>query len=713
MPATFPCAGSIGRGNFLAKGGTTRGMNVRQHLGRWLAVACIAAIEPRRALPLQLQRGEDLAAPRAFIEQGKFLLHKFEQPIGEETYRIAPDGDGFTVAINFKFTDRGTDVPLSATFRGSADFSPRTFEIKGKTSRLSDIDQAVEIKAGRARIRRRNQWTDVTLPLQFFTLAGYAPTTMQMVLFRYWTAHGSPKELVTLPDGSVKISSRGSDTIFVNGKSESLDRYAIEGLIWGRETVWFDSQHNLVAVVTCDAEFDHFEAVRTGYESALGSFVSRAGADGMAALSEVSKRIVRSQPNTLVVAGGTLIDGTGRASLPDAVVIIRDGRIVATGPRSHVRIPKDAQVVDGRGKTMLPGLWDMHAHFEQVEWGPLYLAAGVTTVRDCGNEFEFITAVRDAVAHGRGLGPRALAAGIVDGSGPSALGTERVDTPEQARDWVHRYHDAGFQQMKIYNSVKLEEVKVVAEEAHRLGMTVTGHVPRGLSVYEVVEAGQDQINHIASIMETMHAPLPSDAKTVDRMRAAIGIDLNSNTAQRAIAFLKAHQVVVDPTLALYELQTASSAKPTASFEPGVDKIARELAAQLIEVGPPDPETETREKFFAKALEVVGALHRAGLTVVAGTDQAVPGHSLHREIELYYQAGFTPIEAIQAATIVPARAMGLDQELGTLEVGKRGDMILLDADPLVDIRNIRRVSQVIVGGKIYKSADLWRSVGFKP
>jgi hypothetical protein len=153
MSAIFPCDDSIGRGTLLAKDGTSRGMSVPQHLGRLLAVACIVAIEPQAALPLQLQRAKDQAAPTAFIEQGKFLLHKFEQPIGEETYQIAPDGDGFTVAMNFKFTDRGKDVPLSATFHGSADFSPRTFEIKGKTSRLSDIDQAVEIGAGRARIR--------------------------------------------------------------------------------------------------------------------------------------------------------------------------------------------------------------------------------------------------------------------------------------------------------------------------------------------------------------------------------------------------------------------------------------------------------------------------------------------------------------------------------------------------------------------------------
>src|SRR4029077_2267303 len=145
----------------------------------------------------------------------------------------------------------------------------------------------------------------------------------------------------------------------------------------------------------------------------------------------------------------------GAAPVGDATVVIRKGRIVATGPRSKVKIPKHANVVDAKGKFILPGLWDMHAHFEQVEWGPIYLAAGVTTVRDCGNELEFITAARDAIPQRRGLGPRILAAGIVDGSGEMALGVQRVDTTEQARMWTDRYHAEGFQQMKIYSSVKL------------------------------------------------------------------------------------------------------------------------------------------------------------------------------------------------------------------------------------------------------------------
>lgn len=662
--------------------------------------------------PVFAQQMPNAAPP--ILEQGKFTLHKFEQPIGEETYEIRRDGDSIAAKIDFKFTDRGSPVPLTTTFRAAQDLTPRDFEIKGRTARPVTIDETVTIEQGTVHLRSRDKQTDSAAPSgPFFTIAGYAPTTMQMLMVRYWASHGSPAQLTTLPSGSVKIEPRGQDPIRIGDKDEKLDRYTVEGLIWGRETLWFDANRNLVAAITTDAEFDHFEAIRDGYESALGDFVGRAGADNMSALADISKGIPGSHSATIAIVGATLIDGTGAAPVSDSAVVIEDGRIKAVGPRSRVKIPKNANVVDAKGKFLLPGLWDMHAHFEQVEWGPIYLAAGVTTVRDCGNEFEFITAVRDAIAQNRGLGPRLLLAGIVDGTGPMALGVGRVDTPEQARMWVDRYHAAGFQQMKIYSSVKMEEVKAVADEAHRLGMSVTGHVPNGLNAYQVIEAGQDQINHIQYIVDIMHTPFPKDMSRLDRMKAVAGLNLDSPEAIKAVSFLKDHHTLVDPTMALFELFTATTAKPPASFEPGVEKIAPELAQQITDVEPPSERSEIADKVFAKEIEVVGALHRAGIPIVAGTDQSVPGYSLHREIELYVQAGFTPMEAIQAATIVPARAMNVDKELGTVEKGKRGDLILINGDPLQDIHNTRNVEYVITNGTMYHTAELWQSVGFKP
>ena len=678
-------------------------MRKKLYVPIFLALAALSALaqqQPSSDLPL--------------LEQGKFTLHKFEQPIGEETYEIRRDGDSVTAKIDFKFTDRGSAVPLSTSFRGASDLTPQAFEIKGRTARPVSIDEALTIDNGKVHLRSRDKQTDSDSPSgPFFTIAGYAPTTMQMLMVRYWASHGSPTQLQMLPSGSVKIEPRGTDTIHVSDKDEKLDRYTVEGLIWGRETLWFDANRNLVASITTDAEFDHFEAIRDGYESALGDFVRRAGSDNMSALADLSKGLPGSHSSILAIVGATLIDGTGAAPVTDSAVLIENGRIKAVGPRAKVKIPKDANVVDGTGKFLLPGLWDMHAHFEQVEWGPIYLAAGVTTVRDCGNEFEFITAVRDAIAQNRGLGPRLLLAGIVDGTGPMALGVQRVDTPEQARQWVNRYHDAGFQQMKIYSSVNLENLKAVADEAHRLGMTVTGHVPQGLDAFQTIEAGQDQINHIQYVVDIMHTPFPKDMSRIDRMKAIADVNLESPEAQKAITFLKDHHTVIDPTMALFELFGATTAKPPASFEPGIEKIAPELAQPLTDVEPPSERSEIGEKVFQKDIAVVGALHKAGIPIVAGTDQAVPGYSLHREIELYVQAGFTPMEAIQAATIVPARAMHLEKDTGTVQKGKRGDLILINGDPLSDIRNTRNVEYVIANGTMYHTAELWQSVGFKP
>jgi imidazolonepropionase-like amidohydrolase len=655
-----------------------------------------------------------LAAEAAPVEHGVFLLHDEERLAGKETYDILSDGANLNVTVDFNFANRGRNVPLTAIFNGQKDWTPIAFEIKGHTSRTTTIDQAVEVGSGKLHIRSRADWRYVDAPQRFFTIAGYAPATMQMLLLRYWRAHGVPRQLDVVPlGGHLEIIPRGRDTVTVKGRKISLLRYLVNGLIWGHEWLWVDAKGDLVAAITVSAEFAHFEAIREGYEDALGSLVGLAGKDGMKALAELRNQTPVGESRTIAIVGGTLIDGNGGEPLRDAAVIVRNGRIAAIGPENSLAIPSGAYRVDAAGKTILPGLWDMHAHFEQVEWGPIYLAAGVTTARDCGNEFEFITAVRDALRDDRGVGPRLLLAGVVDGTSPVSAGVQRVDTPEQALYWTRRYHDAGFQQMKIYSSVKLEEEKIVIGEAHRLGMSVTGHVPDGLDAFQTVAAGQDQINHIIYVADIMHPLLPPDADRTARKKATASIDLASPEAAKAVEFLKAHGTVLDPTLAVFEIDEATTEHPVASIEPGVNFVAPELVQSLTDVEPPSEASRLQEQVDKKYLAILGALHRAGIPIIAGTDQTIPGHSMHREIELYVKAGFTPMEAIQAATIVPARAMGLDKDSGSLEAGKRADLIVIDGDPLADIRNTRNVLAVIANGKLFDPSVLWRSVGFKP
>ena len=346
--------------------------------------------------------------------------------------------------------------------------------------------------------------------------------------------------------------------------------------------------------------------------------------------------------------------------------------------------------VDITGKTVIPGLWDMHTHFTQVEWAPVYLAAGVTTVRDMGNEFDFITAMRDAANAGRVVGPRMLLAGLVDGGGPNAFGVVYAATPEEARAVVTRYHDAGFQQMKIYSLITPPMVEAICREAHALGMTVTGHVPNGMTIDEAVGRGMDQIAHLA-------------------IRGEAGSDGVTAT----IADLEAHGTVIDPTQSWNELLGHAAGTDVASFQPGFPKIPQPLRRLFASAAVAGIDAATARARLERGLRIVKALHDAGVRVVAGTDEGIPGYAVDREIELYNEAGFTPMAALQAATIEPARAMKLDGELGTIEAGKRADLVVLDANPLDAMRNIRTVRWTIRDGRMYDAAALWKSVRFQP
>lgn len=664
---------------------------------RSLTLAALLVLAP---LPLSAQ------TPAG--EQGNFVLHKFARAIGKESYTISQDQGRLVLRSDFSFKDRGTEVPLKTEFTAIDAAHPLSLSSEGNSSRQSPMHDrfTLDPKTQRVTLVRDGKTSDYPATDATFLVDGYSPVAMQQMLLRYWLAKGKPERIAVPPDGEVRIQSAGDLEIQANGKPVKLHGYVISGLVWGNETAWLDDQQKLAAVVTTDSEFDHFEAVREGYEASLPTFIQRAAANNLEALAKLTEKAKRPASKKLVVTHATLIDGTGAPAKRNASVYVEDGRIVridtsGAAPKSEPGL----DVLDGTGKFLIPGLWDMHAHYEQVEWGPIYLAAGVTTVRDCGNEFDYITTVRDAIQSGRGIGPRLLVAGIVDGSGPIALGAITADTPEEARAVVRRYKEAGAVQIKIYSSMKPALVPVIAEEAHKLGLTVTGHVPEGMTTAQAVEAGYDGINHIHFVTrDLLHMrrgePLPQP-------------DFTTPDAKRQLALFKRHRTVFDDTTALFELMTHPASTPIDTFEPGIDHVAKPLAAALNGIGASPEDVEKSRKRYELLLATLRELHRQGLTIVAGTDQAIPGYSLHRELEIYVQAGFTPMEALQAASSLPARVLGLDKEVGTLQVGKRADMLLLDGDPLADIRNTRRIAKTIADGSVYDPAPLWESVGFTP
>jgi len=283
--------------------------------------------------------------------------------------------------------------------------------------------------------------------------------------------------------------------------------------------------------------------------------------------------------------------------------------------------------------------------------------------------------------------------------------------PKRFPALIKKFKAAGCAQVKIYQSLDPRLIRPLSIAAHAAGMTMTGHVPNGIGAVKAVIAGQDQINHIGFVLQAFAAPdLPPTERGTKLERAIAAFDPSTPAARKLAQWFAAQHTVLDPTLALRELTFPRS--ELAKLEPGLATLPPPLAGVFSDA-PPGPEDEQRRRMVDKSIALVGLLHKAGVTIVAGTDQAVPGHSLHRELELYVQAGFTPLEAIQAATLVPARVMKKDKELGTIEAGKRADFILVNGDPLADIRALRRVRVVVTGGRAYDPAKLWRSVGFSP
>ncbi|HZX58610.1 MAG TPA: hypothetical protein VFE54_07785, partial [Mucilaginibacter sp.] len=421
-------------------------------------------------------------------DSGTFLLHKFQQNIGKEKYTISKSKDTVTCKADFKFVDRGSPVPLKTTLKVSNALEPFGLIIKGNVARSASINDIISISGNTAHIKVDDSVYDKTLKPLTFPVAGYAPTIVQQVLLQYWEKHHQPVNINILPTGSVQIRRDGYDTLDYEGRQLILDRFTIGGLIWGNEFVWTDKRGQVICVITNDAEFDKFESVREPYESLLSTLIGKTATYSMRLFTK-SASVSSAADKVIVIKNGTLVDVVNEKTLPDAVILIENGVIKKIGKAGNITVPAGAKIIDAKGKTILPGLWDMHAHFEQAEWGPAYLAAGVTTVRDCGNEYSFINAIKDAIDGGKGIGPLILKAGIIDGKGQYALGIIQADTKEEAIQDVDRYKNNGFAQIKIYSSVKPAIVKAICDEAHKQGLTVTGHIPFGMTLQAGVDSG--------------------------------------------------------------------------------------------------------------------------------------------------------------------------------------------------------------------------------
>jgi imidazolonepropionase-like amidohydrolase len=641
-----------------------------------------------RLIAFVLLGGLCVAAQAPPAESGTVLVSLIDRPVGRETYSIQKEGDGLAFSAELDLTERGGRLQITSSLHAGSDLTPTEFTVKGKSYRFVNVDAAVKVAGGTATVTNLGETKTFEAPRRFFTAQSYAPLSARALLIRYWKQHGQPEHLAVLPGEptrDVTITFDGYDTVTVGGEKRLLSRYSVDGVVWGKETVWLD-EANRFAAIESRIHILPLEAVREDLKQALPSLQASAAMERVQDLVLMHLKVPAVAEDDFALSGARLIDGSGRAPLDDAVVIVRNRRIAAVGPRSSTPVPRGVRVIEARGATIAPGLWDMHAHAANVEWMPAYLAAGVTTIRDMGGETPYLTKLKDTL--GDVIKPRVLLAGLVDGDAPGAFGSVVAATPDQGRAIVDRYQKAGFDQMKLYSLLQPDVVSAITARAHELGMTVTGHVPTALGLTKAVEAGMDHVAHL---------PINGDPQ--------------SPQTRAIIELLAKHKTVIDPTLPWNELLGHAPETSLESFEPGFAHAPPALLANYRSVKN-DTDAATARRRVRDSEAMVKALFDAGVAIVAGTDGALPGYSLLRSIEMYVEAGMTPMQAIESATRVPAESMGLVKDTGTIEVGKRADMIVLNADPLAQISNIRKLRWVVANGRILEPARLWAAAGFK-
>jgi imidazolonepropionase-like amidohydrolase len=409
----------------------------------------------------------------------------------------------------------------------------------------------------------------------------------------------------------------------------------------------------------------------------------------------------------------TVIDASHPAPRHEHTVVIEGNRIVAVGPSGSVAVPGGARLVDGRGKFLVPGFWDMHVH-TTVPGGRdllgLYVANGVTGVRDMAAEWAELSAWRREIRAGRLDGPRIVASGPYLEGGDVPIPHLLTRTAEEARAGVDSLISLGVDFVKVHSQLRPETYFAIARRARERGIPFAGHVPRTVGALAASDSGQRSIEHLLAIP----APCsPADSVALAPkfpVQAALGRCSSASLTELYGRFVRNGTWITPTFTAQYEVAVWPGRDvPGDAFGRYLPDTLRRYVAGIFPMpaGVPPGADSVGRAMLARRMRQVAAMHRAGVRVLAGTDAPLrnspPGFGLHEELSLLVQGGLTPMEALRAATLAPAEYLGMADSLGTVATGKLADLILLDADPLADIRNTRRIAVVVADGRLIDSA----------
>ena len=634
----------------------------------------------------------------------KYSMYFADNKAGYFESSLSEDGSYKYV---FEYNDRGRGPHLEESIWLNEDGFTEKLQIQGHNYLKDTVTEVFNLTENEARWESTSENGSSKPVNNSFYVGGNSSYGNTELLIRKLL--NTPNKSINLyPEGNLKIT--GVEKIQIND-TINLNLIELVGFSFTPNYYWFDMDNRFFA-----APSTWLSAIRNGYEPISEKLLELQTTKEKEYYAKAAKELTEIPEGRVLISNVNIFDSQNGSILKNRYVIL-NGNKIENIMENNTNLPEVAKIIDGTNKTLLPGLFDMHTHMDR-SGGILNLAAGVTSARDLANTFDFPDIVKE-FDNNTVIGPRILImSGFIDKAGPYAGPVGKIiNNLEEGLEAIDFYKERGYQQIKLYSSIDPDWVKPLAKKAHQLDMKLSGHIPSFMHADQAIEDGYDEIQHINMLaLNFMSDTL--DTRTPLRF-SMIGeqihtIDLEGVEFLKFVKLLKERNIVIDPTVSFFEGMLGTKAgEPDPQFAEILDRLPIQVKREFYNVGLPIPVGKEKQykDSFDRLLEMIRVLYENDVTIVPGTD-ALLGFGLHKELENYVKAGIPTSEVLRMATIISAQVTGHADQLGSIEIGKLADVILVDGNPLENISDIRRVELTIKNGNIYDARTMYKAIGTK-
>ena len=611
----------------------------------------------------------------------------------------------------YQFNDRGRGDSLRTIFREDEQGFPTYLSATGKDYMKNDVFEEFSFSNGTA--RWKNNAEDERKEVKEKLFYSGLKTSSGGHLIKALEANGG--KLKMLPYGEVHLTELEKDTIRSGQQHKTIRLVQIEGFGLTPSYSWVDENNMDFASVS-----EWNSSIIKGYEKNIDELLAIQKKYETSFFNKLASTLSQKPEKYILIKNVSVFDAVQAKIITNKDVLIHNGVIQKIAQGNTIK-QAESTVIDGKGKTILPGLWDMHVHFADNTDGILHMAAGVTHVRDMGNSEILLERIKQ-INEGKIIGPRVeIMSGFIDGAGPFAAPTGMlINNVEEGKKAIRGYAAKGYQQIKLYSSIKPEWVKPMIDEAKQIHLRVAGHIPAFMTATQAINAGYNEVTHMNMLVLNFFGDTV-DTRSPLRFslpaQKAVSLNLQGQAMNQFIQLLKDKNITVDPTLSAFEdMFTARDKQVSARYKSTVDHFPMQWQRNIKAGGgglpvPPGMD-DTYKQSFNVFLKITKLLYDNGIRIVPGTD-GLAGFDLHRELELYVQAGIPSNKVLQLATYGTAVYTGKDNQYGSIQEGKLADIILVEGDPVEDITNLLRTKLIISQGKMYDPAKLYSAISIKP